>query len=305
MRVVADYLVYLVVRILVCVLQCLSLETASALAKGVARIVYLLDQRHRVVAMNNLELAFGDRYSPDERQRLVMAVYEHFCRVVVEMVFLPRRLRVYNWKRYARLDADPGAMDLLIQNRGKILLTGHFGNWEMAGCLLAMVGLRPTTIARDLDNRFLHDFVHRLRSGAGQEMVSKKGDFDKIQATLEKRQTLVSVADQSAGERGMFVPFFGRPASTHKAISLLAIEHDAGLTVGYSYRDCPGFHYRIGLSRVLDPADYRDRPNGAIALTEDFTRELEAAIRKAPEQYFWLHNRWKHQPKRMQPRRAA
>lgn len=305
MRIVGDYLVYLVVRVLVCVIQCLSIETASAMAKGMARVVYILDRRHRIVALDNLRIAFGDRYSATERRRLVLEVYEHCCRIVVEIAFLPRRLRVYNWKRYARIEADPGAMDLLLQDRAKIVLTGHFGNWEMGGCLMAMIGLRTTTIARDLDNRFLHDFVHRFRSWSGQQIVSKKGEFDKIQATLENRQTLVSVADQSAGERGYFVEFFGRLASTHKAIALLALEHDAGLTIGYAYRDQPGFHYCIEMSRVLDPRDYDDGPSGALSLTEDFTNLLEQAVRKAPEQYLWLHNRWKHQPKQKGRRAAA
>jgi KDO2-lipid IV(A) lauroyltransferase len=305
MRIVGDYLVFLIVRVLVCIVQCLSLETATAMAKGIARVVYLVDRRHRVVALDNLRIAFGDQYSESQRSRLVLAVYEHFCRVVVEIAFLPRRLRVYNWKRYARIEADPAAMDLLLQDRGRIFLTGHFGNWEMGGCLMAMIGLRTTTIARDLDNPFLHDFVHRFRSWSGQRMVSKKGEFDKIQQTLANRETLVSVADQSAGERGYFVPFFGRPASTHKAIALLALEHDAGVTLGYAYRDQPGFHYHIEMSRVIDPRDYQDDATGALSLTEDFTALLEQAVRKAPEQYLWLHNRWKHQPKQKTRRAAA
>ncbi len=168
---------------------------------------------------------------------MVLGVYEHFLQVFVEFIFIPRKLHIHNWKKYFTFGCPPKTADLLVSDRAKILVTGHFGNWEMAGYYLAMVGLKPTSIARDLDNPFLHDFVLRLRRWSGQKIVSKKGDFDQIVQTLVDRQALVSVADQSAGPRGLFVDFFGRPASTHKAIALLAIEHDAPVIVGYAYRD--------------------------------------------------------------------
>lgn len=298
-----DYLVYLAVRVAVCALQCLSVESARAAGRTIGRIAYLVDGRHRRIAFENLRAAFGGRYSEPELRRLVRRVYEHFAQVAVEIALIPRKLHVANWKRYVRVEPSAAAMDLIVQDRAKILVSGHFGNWEMAGFVIAAVGLRPTSIARDLDNRFLHRYVQRLRGASGQKIVSKKGDFDRIEATLRRREALVSVADQSAGPRGCFVEFFGRPASTHKAIALLSFEHDAPIVVGYAYRDRPGFHYRMKCTAPLEPADYRGRADGVRDLTQDFTRALEEAIRSAPEQYFWLHRRWKHAPEAR--RRAA
>jgi KDO2-lipid IV(A) lauroyltransferase len=300
-----DYLVYLVVRTIVCILQSMSVEGAYACVKPLAYLAYLIDKRHRQVALTNLEIAFGDRYTPAERQRMVLGVYEHFLQVFVEFIFIPRKLHIHNWKKYFTFGCPPKTADLLVSDRAKILVTGHFGNWEMAGYYLAMVGLKPTSIARDLDNPFLHDFVLRLRRWSGQKIVSKKGDFDQIVQTLVDRQALVSVADQSAGPRGLFVDFFGRPASTHKAIALLAIEHDAPVIVGYAYRDRPGFHYKVVASDILDPRDYAKRSDAVAALTQDYTFELEEAVRRAPGQYFWLHDRWKHQPAKKKVKQAA
>ncbi|MBX9655954.1 lipid A biosynthesis acyltransferase [bacterium] len=294
-RLVADYLVYLVVRSVVCVLQCLSIESAYAFANGLAYLAYGIDKRHRKIALENLSIAFGDRYSEDERRRIVLDVYKHFCQVVVEIAFIPRRLRTYTWRKYATMTAPAESIDLVVQDRPKIVVTGHFGNWEMAGYLLAVIGIHPASIARDLDNRFLHDFILRFRSWSGQRILSKKGDFDKIEQTLIDRGCLVSVGDQSAGERGCFVDFFGRPASTHKAIALLSREHAAPIVVGFAYRDRPGFHYNVSTGLPIDPMEFREGED-LRGITAEFTKQLERAVRIAPEQYLWLHNRWKHQP---------
>ena len=106
------------------------------------------------------------------------------------------------------MDAPAESIDLVVQDRSKIIVTGHFGNWEMAGYLLAIIGIKPASIARDLDNRFLHDFILRFRSWSGQRILSKKGDFDKIEETLVNRGCLVSVGDQSAGNEVASSLFF-------------------------------------------------------------------------------------------------
>jgi Kdo2-lipid IVA lauroyltransferase/acyltransferase len=291
-----EYLVYLAVRSVVCLLQSMSVEGAYAFVKPLACLAYFVDKRHRKVAIKNLESAFGDQYTPAQRQAMVWNVYDHFFRVFVEFVFIPRKLHVHNWKKYVTFECPPATADMFVQDRSKIIVTGHFGNWEMAGYLLAVIGMTPTSIARDLDNPYLHQFVERFRRWSGQKIVSKKGDFDQIVETLRDRQPLVTVADQSAGVRGLFVDFFGRPASTHKAISLLSLEHDSPVIVGYAYRDRRDFHYKVVASLAMEPRDYAGRVHPVADLTQDFTFELEEAIRRAPDQYLWLHDRWKHQP---------
>ena len=303
---VVDYLVYLVVRSVVCVMQALPLDAAYAIARLIARLAYLVDKRHRRVAEENLRHAFGSRLSDADRRRMVLHVYEHFSRMIVEMAFIPRRLHVNSYRRYVRLENAAPAVRAIMGDRPKILVTAHFGNWEMAGYLLAALGMKSYAIARDLDNRYLHDFLLSFRQWSGQTILSKNGEFDRIQKVLGDGELLVSVGDQSAGPRGHFVDFFGRLASTHKAIAILSIKYDAQVLIGYAFRDAPGFHYTVGCSRILDPRDYADRANAPLAMTQDVSRLLEEAIRKAPEQYLWLHNRWKHKPReRATKRRAA
>ena len=112
--------------------------------------------------------------------------------------------------------------------------------------------------------------------------------------------------DQDAGQRALYVDFFGRPASTHKAIALLALEHNARLTVvGTPRVSAEPLHYRIEIADVIDPQDYAGQPDAVRAITQRFTHGLERLVRRHPDQYFWLHRRWKHQPLRRKSKQAA
>ena len=292
-----DYLVYLVVRLIVGVAQALSIEQSYALADWIARILYRVDKRHRQVGMENLRLAFGDRYTAAERDRIVRAVYRHFCRMLMEMLHIPRKLHLETWRRRITLVGQEAVVDRLLKGGPVILLSGHFGNWEMAGYLFGVFGFPPHSVARTLDNPYLDRFLRSFRERTGQRMIPKKGGYDQMLEVLRSGGVLSFLADQDAGERGLFVEFFGRPASTHKAIALLALEHRAPVAVGYARRIGPGFRYEVGCDAVIDPDEWSGTADDVRLLTQRYTAALEAVIRRAPEQYLWLHRRWKHQPK--------
>jgi Kdo2-lipid IVA lauroyltransferase/acyltransferase len=292
-----NFAVFCLLRTVAAVLQALPLMAGYAVAKRMANLLFLFDRRHREVAKENLRHAFGEQLSPEQRSRMTLAVYEHFCKVIIEILHLPRRFRLSTTKRHLEFrNMGRGVRETLRGDRPVILVGGHHGNWEVSGVFLAATDLRTFAIARDLDNPWLQDFVLRLRSYTGQTILSKNGDFERIREVLEANQVLAMLADQSAGPRGYFVDFFGRSASTHRAIALFALEYDAPVIVAYSHRIGPGFRYEVGAQASFDPRDYRNFADGAQRLTADFTAAIEAAILRAPEQYFWLHNRWKHQP---------
>lgn len=288
---ILDYVVYLAVRIAVCVLQALPVRAAFAFAEALAWLAYRVDKRHREVAAENLRHAFPDR-DPDP---LVRECYRHFAGVAVEIALLPRKLHVENWRKYVTLVHPERIVPALIRPRPLLIVTAHFGNWEVAGFGLGALGFRTYAIARVLDNPHLERFLKSFRQKTGQTIIAKKDDFDRLADVMRSGGKVATLGDQDAGPRGVFVEFFGRPASAHKAVALMAIEFDALLVVTGTPRVGP-MQYEVIAEEVIDPRDYASRPDAVKVITQRYHAALERLIRRHPEQYFWLHRRWKTQP---------
>jgi KDO2-lipid IV(A) lauroyltransferase len=297
----ADYLVYCVIRLVVCVIQTLSYRAACGFADFLAWLAYRVDRRHRLVAEENLSHAFGTTLSPARRDRMVRAVYRHFCRQVIEMVHAPRCLSVSTWKSHLSFVGAGRMVRALLADRPLMLVTGHFGNWEMAGYALGLFGFSTYAIARRLDNLYLDRFLAKFRQRTGQTILDKNDDYDRIKKVLADGGAIAMLSDQDAGRRGLFVDFFGRPASTHKAIALLALEYNAPLLVVGAAKVGEPMRYQIIAEDLIFPEEYAGHSDAVRAITQRFTSALERLVRRYPEQYFWLHRRWKHQP---QPRKV-
>jgi KDO2-lipid IV(A) lauroyltransferase len=298
-RPAVDYAVYMAIRVAVAVLQALPPRWAFACAEGLAKLAYHVDRRHREVARDNLTRAFPER-SNSQIDRLIHDCYSHFLRLVVEIALLPRKFRLENWRRHGRMVNGDQMMGTILDRRAALLVTAHFGNWELAGFATGAFGLDSFAIARTLDNPYLEKFFKEFRTGTGQEIIAKNDDFERLEAALRKGAKVATLADQDAGPRGVFVDFFGRPASAHKAVALMAIEFNAKMAVlGVPRLEVTrdgGFHYAIQTEDVIDPAEYAHRPDAVQAITQRYHAALESLIRKHPEQYFWLHRRWKTAP---------
>ena len=298
-RWVVDYAVYHVVRLLVTVLRALPFKMALRVADGLAWLANKLDARHSRVARENLIRAFPGRYSEKQLDALVAAVYRHFCRMLIEIVHIDRIINTLNWRDHLEYASEREArlcVGAMLGGRSVLMVTGHFGNWEVSSYLQGMLGFRGYAIARPIDNPYIDVWLRKWRQATGQRVLAKKGDFDRIEEVLKKGGILATLGDQDAGARGLFVSFFNRPASTHKAVALLAIEHKTLMIVTGTARIGDNLNYRVYVEDVIDPLEYDDRKDAVSAITERFTAALERIIRRHPEQYFWLHRRWKHQP---------
>ncbi len=247
--------IYLLVRGVVGFAQAMSVEQSYAFARLLAAILHRVDRRHRAIGVDNLRQAFGDQYTPAEREAIVRRVYLHFCMMLMEILHIPRKLHPTTWRDRITLVGHERVLDRLLQGGPLIMLTGHFGNWEMAGYLFGVFGFPPNSVARTLDNPYLDAYLRTFRERTGQKMIPKKGGYDQMLEVLRTGGVLSFLADQDAGERGMFVDFFGRPASTHKAIAILALEHQAPVVVGYARRIGPGFRYEVGCTELIEPSE--------------------------------------------------
>ena len=298
-RVVIDYLVYLAVRIAVCIAQAMDIDSAARLAKGFAWFVADVLRFRGDVVDDNLRHAFPE-YSERQQRELTRRMWEHLLLLAVEVTHASRRIHETNWRDFVELDGVDRVVRLLMSDRPTVIVTAHYGNFEIGGFLLGLMGYPTFTVARALDNRFLNAFVNRFREATGQYIIAKNGEFERILAVMAGGGTMSFLADQHAGPKGCWVDFFGRTASAHKAIALLSLQHDAPVAVcGVRRLDRP-LHFSMEVIDVADPRDAADDAGSAQSLTQWYTSRLEAMIRRAPEQYWWVHRRWKQPP----PRRA-
>jgi len=218
-----DYLVYLLVRIIVAIVQSLPFGLACGLANCLAWLFYHVDRRHRLVAMENLRHAFPNEYTDAELAVLVHKVYRHFCLMLLEMFFLPRLVHLGNWQKYFQFGSPEDAkrlIDLWLGNRPILMATGHFGNWEISSYVLGLLGLEFCGIARPLDNPFLDSWMLRFREAHGQKILAKKGDFDQIQDVLAKGGMLGTLVDRTpAAVACTWTSSAGRPPLTRPSPS--------------------------------------------------------------------------------------
>jgi Kdo2-lipid IVA lauroyltransferase/acyltransferase len=305
-------------QIVVCVVDCFSPQTSAWLARGLATFIHYCLPRKLTrynVAYENLRRAFGDRYTDAEIDQIVYAMWVHLFRTVTEIVQAPRKLHLYSYRRIVKFADFTRTNEAICSGRRVLMLGGHFGNWEIGTSMFGMWGFPMGVVAREMDNPYLHEWFLRQRELTGHRMLLKSGDFDEMVHLLQKGGNLGLLCDQDAGPRGVFVDFFGVPASTFKSIALLALEYDALIMIGYSIRlpDAEGDafwpRFELGCEAVIDPREIKSSdPVGEI--TQLYTAALERAIRRAPEQYFWVHRRWKTEPRKrkvaeLKPRMAG
>jgi len=216
----------------------------------------------------------------------------------VEVLFTTRLIRLDTWTRYVELENFREVVNLLVRReRGLVLLTGHYGNWEVLGYVLATLGFETTSIARPLDNPYVSKYLFDVREKTGQRIIAKKGATDEVTAVLESKGAVGFIADQNAGPKGIFVDFFGRKASTYKSIGLLAMEYQVPVVIGYARRVGDRFRYRVGVQDIIRPADWLAHDDPIRYITQRYTKAIEDIVRVDPGQYWWVHRRWKTRPK--------
>jgi KDO2-lipid IV(A) lauroyltransferase len=289
---VLDYLVYVAVRFLICIAQAIPIETGERWAKGLAWLFADVFRVRGKVVDENLRHAFPE-LSDVERRRLTRRMWNHLFLLILEVAHAPRKIHETNWRQFIRLkDVRPLVLQLL-SGRPVIIVTAHFGNFEVGGYMLGILGYPTYAVARTLDNPYLDRFIRRFRGATGQYIIPKNGAYEQILAVLERGGVLSMLADQYAGRKGCWVKFFGRPASAHKAIALLALENNAPVAVVYARRLGRPMRFEMACTAMVDPASPDFQMRSIPELTQWYTSELEEFIRQGPEQYWWIHRRWK------------
>ncbi|MHC4820172.1 MAG: lysophospholipid acyltransferase family protein, partial [Planctomycetota bacterium] len=262
---------YVLVRMLAFVLRSTDVHGATRIGAALGRLLGLVDRRHRRVCDGNLQLAYGDAMSAEERTRVMWEVYENIGMTAAEFVHGPRRLR---GKARARWMSVTGAEELNRERDGgpAIFLSAHFGNWEQAPAAASLEGIRVTSVARPLDNPLLDRWVIDLRTSTGNEVVMKQGALRELIRVARRGRSIAILVDQNAGRHGKVVPFFGQPVSTFPTGIALAKRLGAPVTVGHIERLAPGRH-RLHLGAPFRVGEDEGGEDEALA---EVNRQIEA-----------------------------
>jgi len=269
-----------------------SLSSVEKLAVKLADAFYFLNRARRNIARQNI-IRSGITADPQEADRIARESFRHFGILVVESLKSSEVLTEQNWSEHVELDIDPETMKIIDEpGRGVILVSGHFGNWEIATQIVSY--LKPVTgITRDMNNPYTDQLMKERKPRNRFTITPKHGvGIDRLPAVLKNGQVLALMIDQHARERGALIDFFGIPASTHTSPAMLHLVTKAPICFGYCFRTGPmKFKFKAISPIIFKPTGNRE--NDVKTILELLTRELEKAIRANPEQYLWAHRRWK------------
>ena len=292
-----DWLQYIALRVVSMALHSFPVDANLRTAKFLGSLAYRIDRKHRERALFNLRRSFPEM-SQKRREQLARRSLQDLTMLAVEVLFTTRLIRLDTWAKYIELDNFRDVVGLLLRkDQGLIMLTGHYGNWEILGYLLATLGFNTTSVARPLDNPYVNDWVLGVRERQGQRIIDKNGATNEVIEVLSNKGAVGFIADQNAGSKGVFVDFFGRKASTYKSIGLIAMQFDVPVVIGYARRHPEKFQFTVGVQDIIYPPDWKSQDDPLRYITQRYTKALEDVVRKEPGQYLWVHRRWKTRPK--------
>jgi Kdo2-lipid IVA lauroyltransferase/acyltransferase len=242
----------------------------------------------RKVTLENLWNAFGREKSEKEIKILAASVYKNIAVNFVEMLIFDRFLG--HLRERVDMTEAPVIERTFSLGHGVILISAHFGSWEMCGAVVGESGYPATVVAKKQSNPYVDAYINRNRTGTGMHIISHGAPIKHIIRAQRSGEVIGLISDQDAGKSGVFVTFFGRPASTPRGAAELALKFGIPMFVMVTPRTGPGRYKAL----LRDVAVF---PNDTVeTLTQRFTTILEDIIRTCPEQYFWMHRRWKTQP---------
>ncbi len=270
------------------------------IGNALGRLWYATDRRHREIVLENLFHALGREKSPGEIREIARNVFKNISQVVFEIGWSLWQGRK-DFERYIRVEGVSDYLNAWKKGKGVLILVGHMGNWELLPIASWLSGKTVNIIYRPLDYKPADLFFAYLRSRFGDRVVARGGAMKKTLSYLSRGQAVGMLMDQNVGWRkGVFVEFFGRRACTNKAMALLAMRTGAAVVPLLTARVGDG--YRVKWGPEIPLIQTGDDIGDVEANTQQYNDVIEAFVRQYPDQWFWLHRRWKTRPYRSWPR---
>jgi len=292
------------IQIVISFIQVLPIETCDRMCRFLAHVVADRIKFREKIIRDNILGVFPDA---DEQRikNMSRAMWYHLILMACEIAQAPRKIHDTNWRKHVFIRDKVRMTSYLIDYRPLIAVSGHFGNFEMAGYVTGLLGMPSYTVARKLDNDYLDRFLNAFRERNGQFILPKDGSAPMVQKVLEAGGILTILGDQHAGTKGCWIDFLGRPAACHKAIALFTLSGNAPMMVSYCKHTDKPLHFEIGCTGVADPLELSDELRDTKSLTQWYNDRMGEAIYADPDQFWWVHRRWKEKPVRKTKKRMA
>lgn len=269
-------------------------KTAVHAANWLGRLWFAADRRHREIAVSNIGRVYGRRMTRRQIRIMARNVFCSLVRIVFEIGW-SLRLKPTDIRKHFRFFGMHHLQAALGEKKGVLVLTGHIGNWELLPLAMGQMGLPVSAIYRPLEFEPLDRFFISQRSRYGARLLAKRRAMRSMLAGLHNNELIGMLLDQNARVKdGVFVDFFGIPACTGKGLALLARKTGAPVVPVFLVRE--NGRYRVECHPALPKIQTRDKTKDIEAATALYNKVMEDMIRRYPQQWFWVHRRWKTKP---------
>ncbi|MFZ0662567.1 MAG: lysophospholipid acyltransferase family protein [Acidobacteriaceae bacterium] len=290
-----EWLEYAVVRALVTLLGALPRRAARGVGVAVGATAYHLMTRLRRTGLRNLELAFPEK-PVAERERILRQLYRNLGWLLAEFCRMPRYTRE-NTKDFLHYEGLEHYLAARARGKGVLIVTGHLGAWELSSYYHSLMGYPMGIVIRRLDNSRVDRLVNAIRCGHGNRVLNKDDFARGLLAAMRKGETVGILMDTNmTPPQGVFVPFFGREACTASGLARVALKTGAAVLPGFMVWEEAERKYVLRFGEEIPLTATGDDEADALRNTARFTGVIENWVRRYPEQWLWVHRRWKTRP---------
>ncbi len=264
------------------------------IGRAIGALLFNIDKKRKRITIENLTRAFSGAYSETEIEAIARKVFQNLAVMFFEFMRLPwlSRKTIGRYVEFTGLEHFDSALK---KGKGVLLITGHFGNWELLGVSLALKGYNLDIVARELDSPLFERFVLWVRTRHGNRLISKSRSMRRLMKSLAENSIAALLVDQNVAlAEGVFVDFFGVPACTNKGPALLVEASGASAVPAFIVREGKG--HRVIVMPEIPLVSTGNRAQDILINTGLMTKAVEEMIRRYPDQWFWVHRRWKTRP---------
>ena len=291
-----DSLYYWLIRIAFILASFIPRKIVALCVYPVGWIWFKLDRYHRNIALDNMTQAFKDELDPAACYALAQSNFFQLIRVALELPSL-LRLEKDNMHSYVEICGEDNVKEALDRGKGVLFLTAHLGNWELMALATPLKFNFPSYVmVRPLDHKPMDAILTEIRSRTGNCVIDKDKSAGLVRGLLLRNQVIGILLDQNASwYEGVYVPFFGRTACTNKGLAMFALRYDATVVPAFNSR-LAGGRYRIIFHPPVSLIKTGDIGRDIVENTALFNRIIEENIRMAPDNWLWVHRRWRIKP---------